>query len=137
MSCLAAARYYDGSPQRRAAQSDEALTLARGLADDLCLAHVPRLRAMALRTPDYPMQCLAAATELLGLPGLPPRVVAGARLLRADSLVILGRVPEAACEVELAAPLVKQLRSAPLQTQLGWARAACCSWRGGGRRPTR
>ncbi|MGH3591267.1 MAG: BTAD domain-containing putative transcriptional regulator, partial [Pseudonocardiaceae bacterium] len=124
LSCLAAARYYDDSPLRRAAQSDEALTLARGLADDLCLAHVLRLRAMALRTPDYPMQCLAAATELLGLPGLPPRVVAGARLLRADSLVILGRVPEAATEVELAALLVAQLRSAPLQTQLGWARAS-------------
>lgn len=124
LSCLAAARYYDDSPLRRAPQSDEALTLARGLADDLCLAHVLRLRAMALRTPDYPMQCLAAATELLGLPGLPPRVVAGARLLRADSLVILGRVPEAATEVELAAPLVAQLRSAPLQTQLGWARAS-------------
>ena len=35
LSCLAAARYYDGRPQRRAAQSDEALTLARGLTDDL------------------------------------------------------------------------------------------------------
>jgi DNA-binding SARP family transcriptional activator len=124
LSCLAAARYYDDNPQRRAAQSDEAVTLARGLADDLCLAHVLRLRAMALRTPDHPRQCLAAASELLALPGLPPRVVAGARLLRADALVILGRVPEAANEVELAAPLVEQLRSAPLQTQLGWARAS-------------
>lgn len=124
LSCLAAARYYDDNPQCRAAQSNEALQLARDQGDDLCLAHVLRLRAMALRTPDYPTQCLAAATELLELPGLPPRVVAGARLLRADSLVMLGQVPEAATEIELAAPLVEHLRSAPLQTQLGWARAS-------------
>ncbi len=56
LSCLAAARYYDGIPQRRAAQSDEALTLARGLTDDLACARAAPA-AMALRTPDYPMQC--------------------------------------------------------------------------------
>ncbi|MGH3752791.1 MAG: BTAD domain-containing putative transcriptional regulator [Pseudonocardiaceae bacterium] len=124
LSCLAAARYYDDNPQRRAALSDEALGLARAAADDVCLAHVLRLRAMALRTPDYPEQCLAAATELLALPGLPQRLVAGARQLRADSLVLLGRVPEAVTELDLVAPLAEELRSEPLRAQLGWARAA-------------
>jgi hypothetical protein len=123
LSCLAVARYYDDNPQRRAALSDEAMALARSAADDLGLAHVLRLRAMALRTPDYPEQCLAAATELLRLPGLPQPLVVGARQLRADSLVLLGRAPEAITELDLAAPLVERLRSPLLRAQLNWARA--------------
>ncbi len=123
LSCLAAARYYDDNPQRRAALSDEALGLARAAADDLCVAHVLRLRAMALRTPDYLEQCLAAATELLALPGLPQPLVVGARLLRADSLALLGRIPEAVTELDLVAPLVEELRSPLLRAQLDYARA--------------
>ncbi|PZS28826.1 MAG: hypothetical protein DLM61_14005 [Pseudonocardiales bacterium] len=60
---------------------------------------------------------------MLGLSGLPPPLVAGARLLRADSLVILGRIPEAVTELDLVEPLAKQLRSQLLGAQLNWARA--------------
>lgn len=49
--------------------------------------------------------------------------MAGARLLRADSLVILGRIPEAVTELDLVEPLAKQLRSQLLGAQLNWARA--------------
>jgi DNA-binding SARP family transcriptional activator len=70
LSCLAVARYYDDDPAGRAALSDQALILARPTADEVTLSQVLRLRAMALRTPDYPEQHLAATTELLGLPGL-------------------------------------------------------------------
>ncbi len=125
LSCLAVARYYDGDPQRRAALSDQALALARPTADDMSLAWVLRLRAMALLgCPDYPEQCLAATTELLELPGLPLPMVAATQVNRAALLVMLGRIPEAAAAYDLVAPLIEQLRSQPLQAMLGWSRAA-------------
>ncbi|MGB8963585.1 MAG: BTAD domain-containing putative transcriptional regulator [Pseudonocardiaceae bacterium] len=123
LACLAAARYYDDNPEHRATLSDEALALIRPTGDEKMVAHVLRLRAMALRTPDYPVQCLAATTELLGLLGLPSPLTAGARLLRVDTLVMLGRAPEAAIEVDLVTPLIERLQSQLLRVQLNWARA--------------
>jgi len=125
LSCLAVARYYDGDPQRRATLSDQALALARPTANDMSLAWVLRLRAMALLgCPDYPEQCLAATTELLELPGLPPPMVAATQLNSAALLVMLGRIPEAAAAYDLVAPLIERLRSQPLQAMLRWRRAA-------------
>ncbi len=123
LSCLATARYYDNDPLGRAALSDEALVLARPTADAVSWAHVLHLRAMALNTPDYPEQCLQVITELLRLPNISPSLVAAGRLIRADWLVTLGRIPEATAEVDLVAPLVELLRAQPYWLQLGWARA--------------
>jgi DNA-binding SARP family transcriptional activator len=123
LSCLATALYYDSDPERRAALSDEALTLARPSADNVSLARVLHMRAMALYTPDHPVQCVQAITELLRLPGLPPPLVAGSQLRRADLFVLLGRMPEAAADLDVVDTLVKTLRSRPLRVQLEWARA--------------
>jgi hypothetical protein len=120
---LAVARYYDDNPARRAALSNQALALAHAGADNLALAHVLRLRMLALSGPDYPEQCLDASTELLSLPDLPQPLAASARLLLARVLMTLGRIPDAATEFNLLVPLVEQLRSSPLQMQLDWSRA--------------
>jgi DNA-binding SARP family transcriptional activator len=123
LSCLATARYYDDNPARRAALSDQALALVCPTTDNLALAHVLRLRMLALYGPDYPEQCLEAATTLLGLPDLPRPLAASARLLRARALITLGHIAEAADEFELVVPLVEQLRSLPLRMQLDWSRS--------------
>ncbi|MGH3600590.1 MAG: hypothetical protein ACRDQH_09980, partial [Pseudonocardiaceae bacterium] len=122
-SCLATACYYDDNPHSRATLSDEALALARPSADGLSLARVLRLRMLALHTPDYSQQCLQTATELLGLPSLPPPMVVTARLLRADSLTMLGRTLEATAEFDLVDPLAEQLRSRSVRMQMGFSRA--------------
>jgi DNA-binding SARP family transcriptional activator len=122
LSCLAQARYYDGNAQRRAALCDQALDLARPTADSVALAHVLRLRAMALYGPDYPEQCCDAMTESLGLTGLLPPLMGATQLFHADLLFTLGRVKEATAELDLVAPLVQRLRAPPLQAQLDWAR---------------
>jgi DNA-binding SARP family transcriptional activator len=122
LSCLAVARYYDNNPTGRAALSDQALALARPTTDNVMLAHVLRLRMLALYGPDYPEQCLEATTELLGLPGLPRPLMASARLLHAYVLMALGHIAEAAAEFDLLVPLAEQLRSLPLQMQLSLAR---------------
>ena len=122
LSCLAVARYYDDNPARRAALSDHALALARSAVDNLALAHVLRLRMLALYGPDYPEECLKASTELLTLPDLPQPLAASARLLHARVLMTLGRTADAAAEFEVLVPLVEQLRSLPLQMQLDWSR---------------
>jgi hypothetical protein len=123
LSFLATARYYDNNPQRRVALSDQALALARPVADTLALARVLHLRAMALHGPDYPEQCLIAATELLELPGLPPPMVAADRLVRASSLATFGRIPEADTELDLLVPFAEQWGSPTVRVQLGWSRA--------------
>jgi len=123
LSCLAVARYYDGDPVRRAVLADEALALARLATDNVALAHVLHLRAAALTGPDHLDQRLQAVTELLALPGLPPPVTVRARQLRAQALVTLGRVAEAATELDLAAKLVAEEQHSPLNTQLAWSRA--------------
>jgi DNA-binding SARP family transcriptional activator len=123
LSCLAVARYFDDNPARRAALSDQAMTLAHSATDNLALAHMLRLRMLALYGPDYPEQCLEASTELLGLPDLPQPLTTSARLLRARVLITLGRVADAAAEFDLLVPLVDQLRSSPLRLQLDWSRA--------------
>jgi hypothetical protein len=82
LSFLATARYYDDNPARRLALSDQALALARPATDTVALAHVLNLRALALYGPDYLEECLAATTEILGLPGIPPPMMATARLFR-------------------------------------------------------
>lgn len=123
LSFLATARYYDDDPQRRVALSDQALALVHPAADTVALARVLHLRAMALKTPDYPEQCLAVATELLGLPGLPPPLVAAARLSRSHLLVLLGRISEAVTELDLLVPFAGQSGSPTVQVRLGWARA--------------
>jgi DNA-binding SARP family transcriptional activator len=122
LSCLAVARYYDGDPVRRAGLSDGALALVRLATDNVALAHVLHLRAAALDGPDYLDQRLQAVTELLALPGLPPLMTARARQLRARVLVTLGRVSEAAAELDRAARLVEE-QGGPLRTQLSWSRA--------------
>ncbi|MGH3821716.1 MAG: BTAD domain-containing putative transcriptional regulator [Pseudonocardiaceae bacterium] len=123
LSCLAVARYYDDDPSGRAALSDQALALARATADHLALAHVLRLRTLALYGPDYPAQCLEATTELLELPGVPQALAVSARLLRAHVLMMLGRIADAAADFDLLIPLVEQLRSPQLRSQLDWSRA--------------
>ncbi|WP_218577036.1 AfsR/SARP family transcriptional regulator [Phytohabitans rumicis] len=123
LSCLAVARYYDGDPVGRAARSDEALALVRRTTDELALAHVLHLRAVALKGPDHLDQRLRAVTELLALPGLPPSMTVRARQLRARALVTLGRVFEASAELDLAAQLTDD-QCAPLCTQLAWSQAA-------------
>jgi hypothetical protein len=117
LSCLAVARYYDGDPVRSAALSDEAL------------AHVLHLRAAALNGPDYLDQRLQAVTELLALPDLPPPMTARARQLHAQTLVTLGRVPEASAELDLTAPHV-EAQCSLFHTQLGWSRAGLLLLRG-------
>jgi tetratricopeptide (TPR) repeat protein len=123
LSFLAVARYYDDNPARRLALSDQALALARPATDTVVLAHVLHLRALALSGPDYPEQCLAAATELLELPGLPPPLVATARLLRVRLFGPLGRISEAAAELELIVPIVEQSGSPIQRVRLGWCQA--------------
>lgn len=124
LSCLAVARYYyDDDPQRRIDLSDQALALVRPAADTVALARVLYLRLLALYGPDHPEQCVQATTELLGLPGLPPPLVATARLGRASVLAHLGRVSEVATELDLVAPFVEESGSPHYQVRLGWARA--------------
>jgi DNA-binding SARP family transcriptional activator len=123
LACLAVARYYDDNPERRVALSDQALTLIRPAADTVALASVLHLRVMALFGPDYPEQCLAAATELLQLPDLPPSLLVTARMDRASLFAILGRISEAAAELDMLAPLVEQTGSPINRMRLGWFRA--------------
>jgi hypothetical protein len=78
---------------------------------------------MALHGPDYPKQCLTAATELLELPGLPPAMVTADRLVRASSLATLGRIPEADTELDRLVPFAEQWGSPTVRVQLGWSRA--------------
>lgn len=123
LAFLAVARYYDDDPLRRVALSDQALALVRPAADTVALARVLHLRVMALYGPDYPEQCLAAITELQGLPGLPLPLMAIARLGRANVFALLGRISEAATELELFVPFVEQSGSAIYRMPLGWDRA--------------
>jgi DNA-binding SARP family transcriptional activator len=123
LAFLAVARYYDDNPARRVALSDQALALARPATDTVALAHVLLLRVLALSGPDYPEQCLAAATELLRLPGLPSSLVAAAQLFRLRFFGLLGRISEAAAELELVVPVVEQSGSPIQRVRLGWARA--------------
>jgi hypothetical protein len=123
LSCLASAYYYGDDPQRRVALSDEALTLARSAADPITLACVLRLRVLALYGPDYADQCLAADTELLGQRGLPPSLVANARLSRAHVLALLGRVCEVAAELDRLVPFVEESGSLVYRVRLGWSQA--------------
>ncbi|WP_460847262.1 BTAD domain-containing putative transcriptional regulator [Phytohabitans suffuscus] len=108
LSCLAVARYHDGDPVRRAELSDEALALVRHAPDDAALLHVLHLRAVALDGPDHHDERLQAATEMLALPGLPPSMAVRARQFRAQVLVAVGSVPEAAAELDLAARLADE-----------------------------
>jgi DNA-binding SARP family transcriptional activator len=123
LAFLAVARYYDDDPLRRVALSDQALALVRPVTDTVALARVLHLRVMALYGPDYPEQCLAAITELQGLPGLPLPLMAIARLGRANVFALLGRISEAATELELFVPFVEQSGSAIYRMPLGWDRA--------------
>jgi DNA-binding SARP family transcriptional activator len=123
LAFLAVTRYYDDNPQRRVTLSNQALALARPAADPVALARVLYLRAMALYSPDHPEQCLAAATELLRCPGLPPPLVATARLGRVMGLVTVGRITEATTELDLVAPFAEQVGSPFYRIRLGWFRA--------------
>jgi DNA-binding SARP family transcriptional activator/tetratricopeptide (TPR) repeat protein len=123
LAFLALAHYYDDDPERRVALSDQALVLARPAADTVALARVLYLRAMALYGPDYPEQCLAAINELLELPGLPPPLMAAARLGRTNLFALLGRISEAATELELFVPFAEQSGSPIYRMPLGWDQA--------------
>ncbi|HEY0640311.1 MAG TPA: BTAD domain-containing putative transcriptional regulator [Pseudonocardiaceae bacterium] len=122
LACLAVARAADDDPARRAEPADEALALARLTTDTVTLAHVLHLRAAALHDPGRLDARSQAITELLALPGLPPSLVVRARQLRAQVLAVLGRVSEAAAELDLAAGPVEG-QHLPLRTQLGWSRS--------------
>ncbi|MGH4000976.1 MAG: hypothetical protein ACRDTJ_26345, partial [Pseudonocardiaceae bacterium] len=119
LSFLGIARYYDDDPQRRLDLSDRALALVRPAADTVALARVLHLRAMALYGPDYAEQCLAAATELLGLADLPAPMVAGARMVCASLLAGLGHIPQAAAELDLVNAFVEQSGSLFYRMRLG------------------
>ncbi|OKI35276.1 hypothetical protein A6A25_24355 [Saccharothrix sp. CB00851] len=122
LSCLAVARRPDGDAAGRAALSDEALAIAWLSTENAELAHLLHLRAVALDGPDHLDQRLQAATELLALPDLPPSTAARARRIRAQVLVTLGRVGEAATELDLAAEYAER-RNPALATRLRWSRA--------------
>jgi DNA-binding SARP family transcriptional activator len=122
LACLAVACYYDGDPARRVELSDEALELVRRTTDNVELANVLHLRAVALDGPDHLDQRRQALTELLALPGLPPPMTVRARQLHAQTLVAVGRVADAAAELDLAGRHMAE-HSSPLRTQLGWSRA--------------
>ncbi len=128
LSFLAAAHYYDYNPQLRGALSDQALALARPAADNAALARVLYLRALALFVPDYPDECLAAIAELVRVPGLPPPLVAAARVLNAWLLATVGRVSESAAQLDQVALVGEHVVSPG---------PACCSLPGAGPRPTR
>jgi DNA-binding SARP family transcriptional activator len=123
LSLLAVARYYNDDSERRIGLSNQALAFARPVADTVALARVLYLRALALHGPDYPEQCLDAVTELLGLAGLPPPLVTAARLGRAFLLATVGRISEAASELDRVALFVEQSGSPLYRVQLGWFRA--------------
>jgi DNA-binding SARP family transcriptional activator len=123
LASLATARYYDDNPQRRVALSDRALALVRPMQDAVALARVLHLRALALYGPDYPDQCLGAATELLELPGVPASLVASARRSRVRLFALLGRISESAAELDLFDHVVGQSGSPAARLQLGWSRA--------------
>lgn len=123
LSFLAAARYYDDDPRRRVALSDQALALARTARDDVALARVLYLRALALLGPDYPEQCLAAVAELLRLHPVPP-MAAAARVLNSWLLATVGRVPEAAAQLDQVAARNEHTVSPTVRVHLGWARAS-------------
>ncbi|WP_219910957.1 BTAD domain-containing putative transcriptional regulator [Saccharothrix carnea] len=122
LSCLAVARRHDGDAAGRAALSDEALAIAWLSTENAELAQLLHLRAVALDGPDHLDQRLQAATELLALPDLPPSTEARARRIRAQVLVALGRVGEAAAELDRAAEYAER-RSPALATRLRWSRA--------------
>jgi DNA-binding SARP family transcriptional activator len=122
LSCLAVARRHDGDPTGRAALSDEALALAWLSTEEVKPAELLHLRAVALNGHDHLDQRLKALTELLALPELSPRERARARRLRAQVLATLGRVREAAAELDLAAEHGSP-PSPALRTRLGWSRA--------------
>ncbi len=124
VSLLATAHYYDDNPQPRVTLSDQALTLARPVADNVALARVLYLRALALYGPDYPEQCLAAVTELLCLPGLPPPMVAAARLLNSWLLATVGRIREAAIQLDQVALFGEHTVAPTVRVNLGWAKAS-------------
>ena len=86
------------------------------------LADLLHLRAVALDGPDQLDRRLQAVTGLLALPDLPPPAVARARRLRAQALVTLGRVGEAATELDLAVEHA-QRHSPALRSRLDWALA--------------
>jgi DNA-binding SARP family transcriptional activator len=124
LSLLATAHYYDENPQPRIILSDQALALARPVADNAALASVLSLRALALYGPDYPEQCLAAVTELLSLPGLPPPMVAAARLLNSWLLTTVGRIREAVTQLDQVAFLDEHTVAPVIRVHLGWAQAS-------------
>lgn len=124
LAFLAAAHYYDDNPQRRVELSDQALAYARPAADAIALARVLYLRALALLGPDYPDHCLAAVNDLLGIAGLPPPMVAAARVLNSWLLATVGRVSEAAGQLEQVALFGEHLVSPTVRVHLGWARAS-------------
>lgn len=123
LSCLAVACHYDGDPVRRLALSDKALALARPRADNVALAQVLHLRAVALNDPDFLGQRLQTVTELLAVPDLPKLMAVQARQFCAQALFTLGRVAEATAELDLAAQSV-EAQHPPLRTQRAWSRAA-------------
>jgi len=124
MSFLAAAHYYDDNPRLRVALSDEALVLARLAGDDVALARILYLRALALFMPDYTDECLAAITELLRMTAIPPPMVAAARVLNAWLLATMGRVSESVAQLDRVAVVGEQIVSPTVRVHLGWARAS-------------
>ena len=124
LAFLAAAHYYDDNPQRRVELSDQALAHARPAADNVTLARVLYLRALALFGPDYPNHCLAAVDALLGLAHLPPPMVAAARVLNSWLLATVGRMPEAAGQLEQVVLFGEHVAAPTVRVHLGWARAS-------------
>lgn len=124
LSFLAAAHYYDDNPQLRVALSDQALVLARPSADNVTLARVLYLRALALFVPDYTGECLAAVAELIRLTDVAAPMVAAARVLNAWLLSAMGRVSESVAQLDEVALVGEHVVSPTVRVHLGWARAS-------------
>jgi predicted ATPase/class 3 adenylate cyclase len=69
LACLAASLRYTGAPERRVSLTQQAIEMARRLGDKETLALVLLGALAALGGPENVEECLAMATELIGLAG--------------------------------------------------------------------
>ncbi len=112
LSRLALAFYWTGSPERRAALSQEAVGMARRVGDPPTLAYALMRRMYAIYGPGNVEDQLAAATEIVRqAEELGDREMAlQGHLFRLFSLLELGDIPAVDVEMEAHARLAEELR---------------------------